>query len=303
MKKNKKKIRYYRKRDYQAYLYIAPWLIGLLVLQLFPFMKSLYLSFTEYTIGGTARWIGLDNYIKLFTKDREFWNSLRVTLVYTFVTVPLKVFLALMIAVFLNRDIKGINLIRTLYYIPSLFGGSVAISILWKLMFLEKGVLNSWLQAIGLPTVSWLGSTSTALFVICFLEIWMFGSSMVMFLAALKQVPRSLCEAAELDGAGKVQIFCHVTLPQITPILFFTLVNQLVQAVQNYTSAAVVTNGGPLKSTFVLGMKLYQEGFSYFNMGYASALAWVVFTIIVVLTLALFKSSSAWVFYGDEGDF
>lgn len=301
-KQEHKAVRKYSKRNYQAFLYLLPWLIGLFGLQLFPLFRSLYQSFTEFTVGGTPTWVGLDNYVRLFTKDREFWNSLRVTLLYTFVTVPLKVTLALLIALFLNRSIKGINLIRTVYYIPSLFGGSVAISILWRLLFLENGTINSFLQTVGLQKVSWLGNPNIALWVICALEIWMFGSSMIMFLAALKNVPASYMEAAELDGASRFRKFFSITLPQITPVLFFTLINQTVQAMQNYTSAAIVTNGGPMKATYVLGMKLYREGFTYFRMGYASSLAWVVFVIIVVLTMFLFRSSSAWVYYGDEGD-
>jgi len=205
--------------------------------------------------------------------------------------------------VFLNRDIKGINLIRTLYYIPSLFGGSVAIAILWKLMFLDNGVANAILTALHLPNIQFLGDTKYALKTICSLEIWQFGSSMVMFLAALKQVPQSLYEAAEIDGAGKVTRFIRITIPQITPIIFFNMIMQMIQALQNFTSAFVITDGGPLKSTYVLGMKLYKEGFSYFKIGYASAISWVVFAIIMIITLILFSTSSAWVFYGDEGEF
>ena len=287
----------YTKRDYQAFIYIAPWLIGFAILQLYPFLMSLFYSFNEYTIGAVPEWVGLKNYIKLFTQDTEFWNSLKVTIVYTLYTVPGKLIMALVVAVFLNRDIKGINLIRTLYYIPSLFGGSVAIAILWKLMFLENGLVNSFLQAMSLPTISFLGDTKYALKTICSLEIWQFGSSMVMFLAALKQVPRSLYEAAEIDGAGKIRIFFTITIPQITSIIFFNLI------MQNFTSAFVITDGGPMKSTYVLGMKLYKEGFSYFKMGYASSISWVVFTIILVVSLVLFRSSSAWVYYEDQGDF
>lgn len=294
---------HYTKRDLQAYFYILPWILGFLVLQLYPFITSLYYSFTDYTIGAKAGWLGLANYAKLFTKDNEFWNSLKVTLLYTLYTVPGKLIMALAVAVFLNREIRGINLIRTLYYIPSLFGGSVAIAILWKLMFLDNGVVNAILTTLHLPNIQFLGDTKYALKTICSLEIWQFGSSMVMFLAALKQVPRSLYEAAEIDGAGKVKRFFHITVPQITPIIFFNMIMQMIQALQNFTSAFVITDGGPLKSTYVLGMKLYKEGFSYFKMGYASAISWVVFTIIMIITLVLFGTSSAWVFYGDEGDF
>lgn len=294
---------YYKKRDYQAFLYLAPWIIGFLVLQFYPFVSSLYYSFTNYSIGASPQWAGLGNYKKLFTADTEFWNSLKVTILYTVYTVPGKLVMALAVAVFLNRDIKGINMIRTLYYIPSLFGGSVAVAILWKLMFLDNGVINAILAVFRLPAVQWLGDTKYALKTICALEIWQFGSSMVMFLAALKQVPRSLYEAAEIDGASKVKRFVSITVPQITPIIFFNLIMQTIQALQNFTSAFVITDGGPLKSTYVLGMKLYKEGFSYFKMGYASSISWVVFVIIMVITLVLFRSSSAWVFYGDEGEF
>lgn len=302
---NKKTIGFaqYKKRDLQAFIYLLPWILGFLILQLYPFLMSLYYSFTDYTIGAEQNWQGTANYVKLFTKDNEFWNSLKVTLMYTLYTVPGKLIMALAVAVFLNREIKGINLIRTLYYIPSLFGGSVAVAILWKLMFLDNGVANAMLTALNLPNIQFLGDTKYALKTICSLEIWQFGSSMVMFLAALKQVPQSLYEAAEIDGAGKIKRFLKITIPQITPIIFFNMIMQMIQALQNFTSAFVITDGGPLKSTYVLGMKLYKEGFSYFKMGYASAISWVVFTIILIITLILFGTSSAWVFYGDEGDF
>ena len=288
------------KREYQAYLYILPWILGFVILQLYPFVSSFIYSFTDYTVGAKATFQGLANYKKLFTQDKEFWNSLRVTILFALYTVPGKLIMALAVAMFLNRDLKGINLIRTLYYIPSLFGGSVAVALLWRLMFLDNGVINAILTALHLPVIQWLGDTRYALRTICMLEIWQFGSSMVMFLAALKQVPRSLYEAAEIDGAGKVTRFFHITLPQISPIIFFNLINQTIQALQNFTSAQVITEGGPLKSTYVLGLKLYKEGFSYFKMGYASAISWVVFAAIMIFTLAIFASSKLWVHYADE---
>ena len=279
------------KREYQAYLYILPWILGFVILQLYPFVSSFIYSFTDYTVGAKATFQGLANYKKLFTQDKEFWNSLKVTILFALYTVPGKLIMALVVAMFLNRDLKGINLIRTLYYIPSLFGGSVAVALLWRLMFLDNGVINAILTALHLPVIQWLGDTRYALRTICMLEIWQFGSSMVMFLAALKQVPRSLYEAAEIDGVGKVTRFFHITLPQI---------NQTIQALQNFTSAQVITEGGPLKSTYVLGLKLYKEGFSYFKMGYASAISWVVFAAIMIFTLAIFASSKLWVHYADE---
>lgn len=288
------------KREYQAYLYILPWILGFAILQLYPFVSSFIYSFTDYTVGAKATFQGLANYKKLFTQDKEFWNSLKVTILFALYTVPGKLIMALAVAMFLNRDLKGINLIRTLYYIPSLFGGSVAVALLWRLMFLDNGVINAILSALHLPVIQWLGDTRYALRTICMLEIWQFGSSMVMFLASLKQVPRSLYEAAEIDGAGKVTRFFHITLPQISPIIFFNLINQTIQALQNFTSAQVITEGGPLKSTYVLGLKLYKEGFSYFKMGYASAISWVVFAAIMIFTLAIFASSKLWVHYADE---
>ena len=288
------------KREYQAYLYILPWILGFVILQLYPFVSSFIYSFTDYTVGAKATFQGLANYKKLFTQDKEFWNSLKVTILFALYTVPGKLIMALAVAMFLNRDLKGINLIRTLYYIPSLFGGSVAVALLWRLMFLDNGVINAILTALHLPVIQWLGDTRYALRTICMLEIWQFGSSMVMFLAALKQVPRSLYEAAEIDGAGKVTRFFHITLPQISPIIFFNLINQTIQALQNFTSAQVITEGGPLKSTYVLGLKLYKEGFSYFKMGYASAISWGVFAAIMIFTLAIFASSKLWVHYADE---
>ena len=288
------------KREYQAYLYILPWILGFVILQLYPFVSSFIYSFTDYTVGAKATFQGLANYKKLFSQDKEFWNSLKVTILFALYTVPGKLIMALAVAMFLNRDLKGINLIRTLYYIPSLFGGSVAVALLWRLMFLDNGVINAILTALHLPVIQWLGDTRYALRTICMLEIWQFGSSMVMFLAALKQVPRSLYEAAEIDGAGKVTRFFHITLPQISPIIFFNLINQTIQALQNFTSAQVITEGGPLKSTYVLGLKLYKEGFSYFKMGYASAISWVVFAAIMIFTLAIFASSKLWVHYADE---
>lgn len=298
-----KKPKRYKKRDYQAFLYLMPWILGMLILQIYPFLCSFYYSFTNYQVSSSPIWTGLENYRYLFAKDTEFWNSVKVTVVYTLYTVPGKLVMALAVAVFLNRNIKGINLIRTLYYIPSLFGGSVAVSVLWKALFIDNGVINSLLTSLSLPTIQFWGDPRYALKTICALEIWQFGSSMVMFLAALKQVPASLYEAASIDGAGKIQSFLKITLPQITPIIFFNLIMQTIQALQNFTSAFVITKGGPVKSTYVLGMKLYKEGFSYFKMGYASAISWAIFVMIVAVTMLLFRSSSVWVHYDDEGSF
>jgi ABC-type sugar transport systems, permease components len=284
---------------YEAFIYLAPWLIGLIVLQLYPFISSFIYSFTNYNIAATPKWIGLQNYINLFTKDPDFKKSLSVTFLYTLYTVPGKLILSLAVAVFLNRSFKGINLIRTIYYLPSLFGGSIAVALLWKLMFMNDGVINAILKSVNLPAVQWFGNPKTSLATICLLEIWQFGSSMVMFLAALKQVPSSLIEAGNIDGASKFKCFFKITVPYITPIIFFNMVMQTINALQNFTSAFVITQGGPMKSTYVLGMKLYNEAFAYFKMGYASAISWVIFIIIMIVTLIIFKTSNSWVFYED----
>ncbi|MBO6242385.1 MAG: sugar ABC transporter permease [Butyrivibrio sp.] len=290
----------FTKRSYQAYLYLLPWFIGLVVLQLVPFVSSFVYSFNDYTVGSKLDFVGLANYVKLFTKDKDFWNSLKVTILFALYTVPGKVILALLVAMFLNRNIRGINAVRTLYYIPSLFGGSVAIALLWRLMFMDNGVVNAMLSKLGFGSISFLGDTKLALPTICLLEIWQFGSSMVMLLAALKNVPKELYEAADIDGSGKITKFFHITLPQISPILFFAILNQNIQELQNFTSPYTITGGGPMKSTNVLGILLYKEGFSYFKMGYASAISWIEFAIILVFTLVLFGSSKFWVHYADE---
>lgn len=292
-----------RLKDYRGLFFIMPWLIGFLFLQLYPFLASLYYSFTQYSVLGQPKFIGLDNYIRLFTIDPDFKKSIMVTMKYALISVPSKLFFALIVALILNMRLKGINGFRTVYYIPSILGGSVAVSALWRLMFMSNGILNKLLELIGLPSVNWLGQAGTAMFTICLLQVWQFGSSMVLFLAALKQIPVDLHEAASIDGAGKVKRFFYITLPIITPIVFFNLIMQTINALQNFTSAFVITNGGPLKSTYLIGMKLYTEGFSNFKMGYASAISWILFAIILIFTLFIFKSSDAWVYYEDGGDF
>lgn len=293
----------WKMRDIRGLFYIFPWIIGFVSLQLYPFLSSLYYSFTQYNVLGSPKWVGLANYVRLFTIDPDFKKSILVTMEYALFSVPAKLIFALFIAMVLNMKLKGINLCRTIYYIPSILGGSVAVSALWRLMFMSDGILNKLFNLVGLPSVNWLGQAGTAMFTICLLQVWQFGSSMVLFLAALKQIPMDLHEAAEIDGASRTKRFFYITLPMITPIVFFNLIMQSINALQNFTSAFVITGGGPLKSTYLIGMKLYTEGFSNFKMGYASAISWVLFAIILVFTLLVFKSSDAWVYYEDGGDF
>ena len=285
----------WHKRNRTGLYYVSIWLIGFALFQLYPFLTSLYYSFTDYSIFNSPKFIGFSNYVRLFTIDPDFMNSMKVTLQYTFITVPGKVILALLIALLLNKKLKGVNYVRTIYYIPSLLSGSVAVSILWKVLFMDDGFINSLLSAIHIPAVPWLGSTHTALLTICLLEIWQFGSSMVLFLSALKQVPVSLYEAALIDGAKKGTVFFKITFPMISSVAFFNIIMQLIQALQNFTSAFVVTNGGPSKATYVLGMKLYTDAFRNFNMGYACATSWIMFAMMLVMTLVLYATSKKWV--------
>lgn len=292
-----------KRKQWIGLMLISPWLIGLLLLQVYPFVASLYYSFTEYNIMTSPKFIGAANYIKLFTADNDFWNSLKVTVIYTIFTVPGKLVVALLVALVMSKNMKGINFIRTIYYLPSLIGGSIGIAILWKLMFQDAGIINSLLQAIHLPKVQWLGSTKMALPTIILLQLWTFGSAFVMFLAALKNVPADLYEAADIDGANGFSKFFKITLPQISSIIFFNVIMQTITALQSFTSSLVITNGGPLKSTYVLGMKLYTEAFSYYKMGYACAVSWVIFVMITIVTVILFRFSSVWVYYEDGNEF
>ncbi len=294
---NKKKL---LSRDNKAYFYLLPWIIGMLILQIYPFIKSFYYSLTEYNALTDPKFIGMANYIRLFTRDKEFVKSLSATVEYAVLTVPFKIIMSLFIALLLNKGRKGIGALRTIYYLPSLFGGSMAVSILWKIMFMDDGMINAFLHKLGFETVSFLGNPATALPTLSALEVWQFGSSMVMFLAALKQVPQSLYEAATIDGAGKIKSFFTITIPQISPIIFFCIIMQTINALQNFTSAFVVTQGGPVKSTYMLGLKLYNDGFLFMKMGYASATSWIIFGLVTVFTLVLFATSKFWVFYGDE---
>ena len=291
------------RRRYIGLLFIAPWIIGFLVLQLYPFITSLIYSFTEYNIMSSPKFIGIQNYVQLLTRDREFWNSLWVTVIYTLFTVPGKLVVALMVAVLMNKNMRGVNAIRTIYYLPSLFGGSIAVSILWKLMFQNTGIINQIIGLVGIKPVKWLGNPNAAMPVIIMLNLWQFGSAFVMFLAALKNVPTELYEAAEIDGAIRVVQFFRITLPQISSIIFFNIIMQTITALQSFTGPMVITNGGPLKATYVLGLKLYTEAFSYYKMGYACAISWVIFILIMAVTGVLFRFSSMVVYYEDKGDF
>ena len=300
----KKKRKYHTLRDNNiAYVYLIPWIVGILVLQLYPFFASLYYSFTNYSIVKKMAFVGISNYINTFTRDRTFWISLRATGIYVLFSVPLKLLFALFIAMLLNMKIRGIKAFRMLYYLPSILGGSVGIAIMWRYLFNRRGLVNMLLSRISLGPVDFLGNPNIAIYSISLLSVWQFGSSMVLFLSALQNVPNEYVEAAQIDGAGKIRVFIKITLPLITPTIFFNVIMQTISAFQQFSAPYNITNGGPLKSTYLYGLMLYENSFTFMKMGYACAQSWILFAIIMFFTALMFKSSPYWTFYSDGGDF
>ncbi len=290
-----------KRRQYIGLLYISPWLLGFLIFQLYPFVSSFVYSFTNYNMTSNIKFVGLKNYIEIFTKDSQFYNSLKVTIFYVLMAVPMKLVFAFFIAMILNIRIKYVNYYRTIYYLPSILGGSVAVSVLWRFLFADNGLINEILSSFGVHKIGWLSSPKIALFTISLLTVWQFGSSMVIFLAGLKQIPKELYEAATVDGISKPGMFFRITLPLLTPIILFNLVMQMIIAFQEFTASFVITSGGPMKSTYLYAMKLYDEGFLFMKMGYASALSWILFIVIMIFTALIFKSSEYWTYYEDGG--
>ncbi len=289
-------------RDNKAgYLFLMPWLVGLIVITIGPMIASLYLSFTNYSLIQAPKWTGLDNYVRMLG-DERLHNSLRVTFTYVFVSTPLQLIVALGIALLLNEGMKGLPFYRSIFYLPSMLGGSVAIAVLWRQMFEVDGLVNQVLRLTGVgATTSWIGDPSTALWTIILLHIWTFGSPMVIFLAGLRQIPGMYYEAASVDGASRWAQFRRITLPLLSPIIFFNMVLQIIGAFQAFTQAYVVSNGsgGPSDSTMFYTLYLYQRGFVQFQMGYAAAMAWLLLIIIAAFTAINFYLSKHWVFYGD----
>jgi len=295
--------KFFKNRDNIGLVYILPWFLGFVAFALYPILSSLYYSFTDFRLFRDASWIGLGNYRRLLN-DSLFYHSLRITFIYVLIAVPLRLVFSLIIAIILNTKVKFINFYRTIYYLPSIFGGSVAIGVLWRFVFMREGLLNSFLALFGIGAQNWLGNPSTALYVMSLLPMWQFGSSMLLFLASLKQIPESLFEAATIDGAGRVKKFRHITLPMITPIILFNVVMQTINGFQEFSGIFIVTGGtgGPARATYVYSILLYDQAFVNLNMGYASALSWVLFVIIIALSLIIFKTSNRWVYYEDGGD-
>lgn len=280
-------------------IFTLPFTIGFLLFMIVPMGISLYYSFCDYDILSPPVFTGLDNFVKMF-QDETFYKTIGVTFYFAFVSVPLRLIFALIVAMLLLKNSKMSGFYRAAYYLPSIIGGSVAVAILWKRMFATDGVINRLLGAIGIETTfAWLGNTKTAIWVLILLAVWQFGSSMLIFLSALKQISRELYEAAEVDGANGIQKFFRITLPLLTPTIFFNLVMQMINGFLAFTQSYIITQGKPMNSTLFYTVYMYQQSFEFYNTGYGAALAWVMLAIIGAITLLLFATKKYWVY--EEG--
>ncbi|MFB3160233.1 sugar ABC transporter permease [Neobacillus sp. 179-C4.2 HS] len=291
------------KENLTGYAFISPFIIGFLAFTFIPILASLYLSFTNYNLFASPTWIGLDNYIQMFTADPRYWKSLKVTLIYVLGGVPLRLAFALLIALMLNTASRAVGLYRSLFYLPSLIGGSVAVAIMWRNVFGDVGIVNILLDVLGIPSVRWFGNPTAALWMLIFLSVWQFGSSMLIFLAGLKGIPKSYYEAASVDGANGFQKFFKITLPMLSPVILFNTVMQTIAAFMTFVPAFIISKGtgGPLDGTLLYSLYLFIQGFEFFNMGYASAMAWIMLIIVGILTAIIFTTSKYWVHYESEG--
>ena len=280
-------------------IFTLPFTIGFLLFMIVPMGISLYYSFCDYDILSPPEFTGLDNFVKMF-QDETFYKTIGVTFYFAFVSVPLRLVFALIVAMLLLKNSKMSGFYRAAYYLPSIIGGSVAVAILWKRMFATDGVINRLLGAVGIETAfAWLGNTKTAIWVLILLAVWQFGSSMLIFLSALKQISRELYEAAEVDGANGIQKFFRITLPLLTPTIFFNLVMQMINGFLAFTQSYIITQGKPMNSTLFYTVYMYQQSFEFYNTGYGAALAWVMLAIIGAITLLLFATKKYWVY--EEG--
>lgn len=280
-----------------GYVFILPFIIGLFAFTIIPIVMSLILSFTRYDILSSPKFIGLENYIRMFTQDPTFWKSFRVTLFYAVVSVPLKLAMALLVAILFYRGTKLTAVYRAVYYLPSILGSSVAVAVLWKRLFAVDGVINNLLALIGINSqIGWLSRPNTAIWTLIILSVWQFGSSMLIFLGGLKQIPTSLYEAATVDGCSKPRQFVSITLPMLTPVIFFNLIQQTINAFTAFTQSYVVTGGKPLDSTLFYAVYMYRRSFEFSEMGYGAAMAWFMLFVVAILTALIFKSSGNWVY-------
>ncbi|MFD0681123.1 MULTISPECIES: carbohydrate ABC transporter permease [unclassified Paenibacillus] len=287
--------------SFEGYLYISPWLLGFLFLTIWPMFQSIYFSFTDYSLLEEAKWVGIKNYQKILMDDTSFLHSLKATSLFVLISVPLKLAVALLMAMVLNLKLRGMHIYRTIIYFPSLIGASVAVAILWSNIFGTSGLVNQFLSYFHIIGKNWISLPETALGTLIVLAVWQFGSSMVIFLAGLKQIPHEFYEASSVDGAGKVRTFFNITLPLLSPIILFNLVLQTIGSFQMFTQAFIITKGGPVESTYMYALYLFDKAFAHLQMGYASALAWILLLIIAVVTALIFATSKLWVHYETEG--
>jgi multiple sugar transport system permease protein len=283
-------------------LFISPWLIGLLIFTIYPVLASFYYSFTEYDIVSPPTFVGLANYQDLLTSDPLFWKGVQNTLFYALVSIPLNIVVAICVALLLNMRVRGMAFYRTIFFLPSIVP-DIASAMLWAwILNPQFGLANMLLRQIGLPTVGWLTDPNWSKPSLVLIGLWGFGASVVIFLAALQDIPEHLYEAADLDGASAAGKIWYVTLPMLTPTIFFNLVLGVIGSFQYFTTAFVLTGGDgrPASSTLFYAMLLYNNAFKYFKMGYASAMAWLLFAFILAITLIIFKTSGRWVYYEGE---
>ena len=290
--------RLFNREDTAGIMFTLPFTLGFLFFMLVPMAISLYYSFCDYDILSAPNFTGVQNFIDMIG-DPTFWQTIKVTFFFAFVSVPLKLVFALLVAMLLLKNTKMSWFYRAVYYLPSIIGGSVAVAILWKRMFAIDGVINNLLAGIGIESsISWLGNTKTAIWVLILLAVWQFGSSMLIFLSSLKQIPVSLYEAAMVDGAGRAYRFFKITLPLLTPTIFFNLVMQMINGFLAFTQCYIITQGKPMNSTLLYTVYMYQQSFEFYNTGYGAALAWVMLLLIGLITLFLFATKKFWVYEG-----
>ncbi|HOZ45165.1 MAG TPA: sugar ABC transporter permease [Candidatus Hydrogenedentes bacterium] len=288
-----------RQRSLVGYAFISPWLVGFLVFTAIPFVASIYLSFTRYDVVSSPVWVGLANYRKLATEDPLFWKALGITFKYALVAVPVGIGAGVCLALLLNLDVRGISVYRTVFYLPSIVP-VVATSVVFVwILNPQIGLVNGLLRNLGVVGPAWLQDTKWAFWSLVFMSLWAVGGSMIIYLAGLKDIPTTLYEAAYIDGANAWQRTRHVTLPMLTPVIFFNLIMGVIGAFQYFTQAYIMTQGGPDDSTHFYALYLFNRAWRYLDMGYASAMAWILFVIVMTLTLVIFRTHKRWVHYGN----
>lgn len=275
-------------KKYTGLLFISPFIVGFILFTLYPFISSFLLGMTDYNGISPPQFTGFDNYISMFGSE-DFRNAFFVTFKYAVILVPLKLVISLIVALILNLEIKGMSLYRTIFYIPSILGSNLAVVIMWQFLFTGNGLVNQFLELAGIGAVGWYGDTNGSLAIIILLRLWEFGSAMVIFLNALREIPSEYYDAAKVDGCGKVRAFFSITLPLLKNVIFLNLILQLISAMQEFNAPYMITGGGPMKSTYTIGMLIYDEMFKYHNTGYANAVSWVLFVIITAFVLLLFR--------------